>query len=76
MRVFFFVAGIFFSVGTYAQKYKSYESTVSFFSEATLEDIAAENRKGPVYLIQNQETLSFLFPLLLLNLKIPDEGAF
>lgn len=51
------------SLGAYAQKYKSVESKVRFFSEATLENIAADNTDGSSVFDESTGNIVFSIPI-------------
>lgn len=61
----FTIFALLFSVsfGTYAQKYKSVESKVRFFSEATLENIAADNTDGSSVFDESTGDIVFSIPI-------------
>jgi polyisoprenoid-binding protein YceI len=50
-------------VATYAQKYKSEESVITFFSEAAIENIAATNSKSTSLFNTETGEIAFLVPI-------------
>lgn len=46
MRIALFIILIFVTESLIAQRYKSVEGSITFFSDATIEDITATNKKG------------------------------
>lgn len=51
------------SITAYGQKYKSVESYVKFFSEATLENIAADNKDGSSVFDEESRQIVFSIPI-------------
>jgi len=51
------------SLQCYSQKYKSLESTITFFSEAPIEDIAAVNKKAESTFDESNSKITFTVPI-------------
>ncbi|MBL6449022.1 YceI family protein [Fulvivirga sp. 29W222] len=57
------------SITAYGQKYKSFESKVRFFSEATLENIAADNKDGSSVFDEESKQIVFSIPITSFEFK-------
>lgn len=57
------------SIAAYGQKYKSVESKVRFFSEATLENIAADNKDGSSVFDEETSDIVFSIPITSFQFK-------
>jgi len=63
MKLLYCLLLFFGFVGTYAQKYKSEESEITFFSEAAIENIAATNSKSTSLFNRETGEIAFLVPI-------------
>jgi len=60
MKTYFGIALLFFSIVVNAQTYKAKSSTISFFSDAPLEDIYAESKKSNAVIDADKKQLAVL----------------
>jgi polyisoprenoid-binding protein YceI len=63
MKILFLVFSLMFSIGASAQKYVSEKTFVSFFSDALLEDITAENIKASGIFNSSTSDIAFTIPI-------------
>ena len=63
MKVYVPVLIFFLSVPLYAQKYRSESSSITFFSEATIEDITAANEKASSLFNAGTGEVAYIVPI-------------
>jgi polyisoprenoid-binding protein YceI len=64
MRITLFIICLVINTLGYAQKYSSTESTITFFSEAPIENITATNRKASSILNIQTKEVAFSVPII------------